>query len=416
MSYIDSEREVFGPLVDIPEESLVLLASDICKRVFNAPGTNGKRVAQVFGSYNIVNIMQLDDFKLVIRIPANGWGSGKTEAAARALESQVATMHLIAQNTSIPVPQIYDFDTTDYNSIGAPYICMSFIPGTPASQVWFRDSDIMRREELRLNILRSLAGAMAQLSQFTFDKMGSISSVDLSSTSLSPCYAWYEGDDGTMQVVTSGPFDSTIAHLDANHDRNNEDNEYNEWDKAEKKIMDAIIPFSVINDKLCHFVLCHPDLDSQNVMVDDQGNVTGLIDWDMTTTMPQCLGYAAYPSWITRDWDPIVYGWPYEDAEDSPETLERYRSYYHDQIIRALGWKGDWKFTEYSHIARAVWIATLSKRNRLEICRKLVQVALDTGKDNALDILYDIGTDYYAEEDWDELKTKLRQVVSPRPN
>ncbi|OTB18766.1 hypothetical protein K445DRAFT_8790 [Daldinia sp. EC12] len=416
MSYIDSEREVFGPLVDIPEESLVLLASDICKRVFNAQGTNGKRVAQIFGSYNVVNIMQLDDVKLVIRIPACGWGSGKTEAAARALESQVATMHLIAQKTSIPIPQVYDFDTTDDNAIGAPYICMSFIPGTPVSQVWFRDTDIMRREELRLNILRSLAGAMAQLSQFTFDKMGSISSVDPSSASLSPCYAWYEGDDGTMQVVTSGPFDSTIAYLDANRDKNNEGNEYNEWDKAEQKIMDVITPFSVINDESCHFVLCHPDLDSQNVMVDDRGNVTGLIDWDMTMTMPHCQGYAAYPSWIMRDWDPIVYDWPYEDTEDSPETLQRYRSYYNDQIIRALGWKGDWKFTEHSHIAQAVWIATLSKRNRLEICRKLVQVALDTGEDNALDILYDIGTDYYAEEDWDELKTKLRQVVSQRLN
>ena len=29
------------------------------------------------------------------------------------------------------------------------------------------------------------------------------------------------------------------------------------------------------------FVLSVPDFDSQNIMVDDQGNLTGIIDWDL---------------------------------------------------------------------------------------------------------------------------------------
>ncbi|KAI1642890.1 uncharacterized protein F4817DRAFT_276522 [Daldinia loculata] len=98
----DWDRKLFGPLVDIPEKSLLLLASDICKRVLGAPGSNAKWVACIVGEYNITHTIQLDDIKLDIRIPATGWGSGKTEIAARAMESQVATMRLIGNSCLVP--------------------------------------------------------------------------------------------------------------------------------------------------------------------------------------------------------------------------------------------------------------------------------------------------------------------------
>ncbi|KAK3329701.1 hypothetical protein B0H66DRAFT_35093 [Apodospora peruviana] len=73
------------------------------------------------------------------------------------------------------------------------------------------------------------------------------------------------------------------------------------------------------------FVLAVPDFDSQNIMTDDQGNLTGLIDRDFVQTMPRCLGYSRYPGWITRDWNPLMFGWPGSSRENSPEELERYR-------------------------------------------------------------------------------------------
>ncbi|KAI1799757.1 kinase-like protein [Daldinia bambusicola] len=411
MSDYEADREYFGPLADIPEESLVLLASDICERVLDVPGTNGKRVSQIFGGYNIINVIQLDGIQLVIRVTLCDRGSDeKKAAAADALESQVATMRFVAQNTSIPVPEVYDFDTSDDNVIGTPYVCMSFVPGTPVSQIWIRDCDVVLREQLRLNILKSVAGLMAQLSQFTFDKIGAISDVDPSSASLSACYNWQDGPDGIPYTVASGPFDTTAAYLEANYAHWQDGS----WGRAERKIMEAITPFSAIYDESSHFVLCHPKLDPQNVMVDSQGNVTGLLDWDMAMTMPQCLGYAAYPSWITRDWDPLMYAWPMEETEDSPESLGCYRIYYNNQMGRELEWKGDWKFTEYSHITEALWIALLSRPNRLEICRKLVQIALHTDKNTALGVLDDIGEDCYEKEDWNQLENNLRQLVSKR--
>lgn len=105
-----------------------------------------------------------------------------------------------------------------------------------------------------------------------------------------------------------------------------------------------------------------------------------------------------------------MYGWPkMAESEDSPETLERYRAYYNTELGKALKWQGDWKFTDRSHIAEAIWIATLHRLNRLEICRKFIQVA--TGDINALDVLYDIGAGQYAEEDWSTLKANLKRLV-----
>lgn len=404
----DPDSETFGPLVAITAESLVLLASNIANRCLHLPNSSGKLVARISGSYNITHVIELENVKLVIRVPATGWGSGITTTAARAMESQVATMRLIRSKTTIPVPEIYALDTTDNNEIGAPYLCMNFIPGKPVSEIWYDHSGTLPREELRLRILTSLSRTMAQFSCFTFGKMGSIMEDGSDSTIIGPLYDWHEKEDGNLQVAASGPFDSTSAFLQENSIANSNENV---WDKAEAKVLEAIVDCLPTLDSPPGFVLCHPDFDSQNVLVDDEGTVTGLIDWDLAQTMPRFVGYARYPGWITRDWDPLMYGWPkMADSEDSPETLGRYRAYYNTELGKALEWSGDWQFTEKSHMAEAIWIAALHHPNRLEICRKFVQVAAGDNTES-LDALYDIGAGHYGEENWNIFKGNLKRLI-----
>lgn len=206
------DREVFGPLIDIPEESLVRLALRISNQILDAPSSNGRLVARIVGSYNIIHIIQLDDTKIVIRVPVTGWGSLLTETAARALESQVATIRLIRKHTTAPVPEVYNLDTTTDNEIGAPYMWMSFVPGTPVSHVWFDGIPTMPREELRLRILASLAQHMAKFSRLpAFDKIGSVMEHEDGTNFIDPAYDWKENADGSVQVEASGPYDSIDA-------------------------------------------------------------------------------------------------------------------------------------------------------------------------------------------------------------
>ncbi|AEO67161.1 uncharacterized protein THITE_14102, partial [Thermothielavioides terrestris NRRL 8126] len=303
------------------------------------------------GSYNIVHVLDLGGVKLVVRVPATGWGSGMTATAAQALKSQVATLRLIRRSTSIPVPEVYGWDPTSDNEIGAPYVCMSFLPGKRVSDIWFDDSGPLPRDELRRAILANLARTMAQFSELRFDKLGSVNG------------------DGSLRVEASGPYTSASEYLRSRLMLR----EGNVWARAETKVMHALMRSWPDLDPEDGFVLCPPDFDSQNILVDEAGTITGIIDWDLAHTVPRRLGYCRYPGWITRDWDPLMYGWPkMADSEDSPEALAQYRAYYNDEMGKALDWQGDWKFTEKSHITEAVWIAALNRINRLEICRKFV--------------------------------------------
>jgi hypothetical protein len=71
------------------------------------------------------------------------------------------------------------------------------------------------------------------------------------------------------------------------------------------------------------FVLAHTDLNFQNILVDGEGNVTGIIDWDDMLVGPRQSGCCQYPSWITRDWDPKMYGY-YRHSDGSRSEVRKY--------------------------------------------------------------------------------------------
>lgn len=136
-AYSESESEpdadTFGTLLSIPQQSLVLLATNIRERTFAARTSKACVRRTLSGSYNLIHVIELDDFQLIIRIPETGWGRGLTDTAGQALISHVHTLKLIKSHTTIPVPEVYAFDTSVKNEIGAPYIAMSYISGYAAS-------------------------------------------------------------------------------------------------------------------------------------------------------------------------------------------------------------------------------------------------------------------------------------------
>ncbi|CAH0057877.1 unnamed protein product [Clonostachys solani] len=377
MSTEGFDRDVFGPLVDIEESSLLKLASRIAHQALGLPEeASGRLIASTSGSYNIVHIIELEPAtKIVIRVPATGWGSGLTSSeAAQALRSYGATSHFLREKTTIRVPQVFDVDTSTNNEIGAPYICTSFVQGKSVGSVWF---DTATTEAVRRNILASVAENMARLSALSFESIGSI--VNKDNMELGPCLSFERQEDDTVKVKASGPFTSVASYLEENTPK----------DKGES-----------------------------NVMVDDTGAITGFIDLDHSQTMPRFLGYSRYPSWITRDWDPLMYGWPaLTDREDPPEKLAYYREFYSQKLNEALGpdieSRSDLALTRKSHIYEAIWIACLSPANRSDICRKLIEEALEITKDDAMDVFYELGSGEYEDEDeWPILKDNLERLCS----
>ena len=84
------------------------------------------------------------------------------------------------------------------------------------------------------------------------------------------------------------------------------------------------------NKKGPQFVLTHPDFAFQNFLVDDDGTLCGIIDWDGVAAVPLSVGCLKYPDWLIKDWNPwYQYGSNDPDRpENSPKELACYRIMY----------------------------------------------------------------------------------------
>jgi hypothetical protein len=103
-------------------------------------------------------------------------------------------MRFIKDETTIPLPEVYAFDTTSENEIRVPYIVMSFIDGFTVNSLWFDNTGPTPLEERRLRILDTIAEAMSQLQKFQFDKIGSLQfNNGTDNIEIGPCYMWDEG-------------------------------------------------------------------------------------------------------------------------------------------------------------------------------------------------------------------------------
>ncbi|WQF89362.1 hypothetical protein CDEST_14376 [Colletotrichum destructivum] len=99
------------------------------------------------------------------------------------------------------------------------YICLSFVPGKPVSEVWFGNPDsdydsgpesgptdhaVPPREEMRFRILESLSQAMAAFAPLAFDTMGSVTGDESGSVGIGPVYDWHEDElPGSVEGVPS---------------------------------------------------------------------------------------------------------------------------------------------------------------------------------------------------------------------
>jgi len=130
------------------------------------------------------------------------------------------------------------------------------------------------------------------------------------------------------------------------------------------------------------FVLSHPDFDIQNFIVSPEGKLLGVIDWDGASTSPRSLGNRAYPGWLTRDWDPMMYG--YEETPDgkpvpglrgdSPHEPARYRNVYRDAMDRVSRTSGSLyggHETSVTLITANITIATFMPACKAEIMFKI---------------------------------------------
>ncbi|KAK2601539.1 hypothetical protein QQS21_004924 [Conoideocrella luteorostrata] len=300
------------------------------------------------GSMNWAIFLRFDDNVLwVFRSMVPGLGV-EMETACRLLASEAATMKFVRQNTSIPVPKVLSYSETSRNDIGIPYILMTMAKGQPLSMYDWRTrrypdvpgADVFARPLFyceKSHILNQLARFVCQLSQSRFDKIGSLfERADGSyvvEECLSPSFILQNHEH--LENIPRGPFQNEreyysalvstlLAHceeLDMSHhilhaplpcpleysnfgSYNAACHRWNDYAAAGSKadsnqnrleyglaamfIRDLVIPCLTApgDPPPPGFPLRHHNISTQNIYVDENFNITCMLDWALSSTVP----------------------------------------------------------------------------------------------------------------------------------
>lgn len=321
------------------------------------------------GSYHQVIFMEIEAEsqvqEFVIRIPAHGTEERWQRPDEDMLNDEAVLMKYIRHNTKVPVPKVLGRAFTVWNEIGAPFIIMEKLPGKQAYDLWYENSDgdsldgkpfFIRADQpseateaKRINFLRSLAVCMAELGKLQFKGIGiphcDHFSLDDEPT-IRPTYHWVSATD-MKAVTTRGPFYSSQDFIQSALDKNwDVEKELGKLDVPEektnaielrglRKLIDIIYSQPVFSTSPIFaseesFVLRHNDLDLQNILVDEDGNVTGILDWDRCNASPRCIGTGgAVPKFLNRDWHS---GSDMARAPHMAFKLEEYRKIYYEAL------------------------------------------------------------------------------------
>ena len=211
------------------------------------------------------------------------------------IRSEVATLMFLQDETGVPAPKVYDYALEGpHNPVGVGFILFEKIPGK--SLRWS-----VANQEQRTKVMDQLADAFIELSKHTFDRLGSLDTpggshvgafareslttfVQSEMRAIGPLSSLEEFHRTSIQLILDlilqnemypqRPVDAYLIH---------------------RYLLDLVPrvlpPVHSVNDDDDHnnnnngkFYLKHADDKGDHIMVDDEYNITAIIDWEWAHT------------------------------------------------------------------------------------------------------------------------------------
>ncbi|WEW61271.1 hypothetical protein PRK78_006761 [Emydomyces testavorans] len=268
----------------------------------------------IIGGFNVVyELIFSDEIVWMARIPLPYNCFQPEEVSA----SYAATLRYLKKFSTIPVPEVfaYNAQSNPENLVNATYILMERLPGhqLPVLERKSFEPDL-KDVALAEKVHRQLTSVILQLASLKFDKIGSLQEnpegnffigpyIDPSST------AYPKHRAKTYQSLIpehKGPFSSISSWDNAMAELNRqtalgdpEDEEYRAETVADYEIL-AEFSDRIVVKEFSHgpFVINHSDLTVQNILVDDEFNITGILDFPGTVVPVPSL--CVFP-WLFSD-------------------------------------------------------------------------------------------------------------------
>ncbi|RMY17246.1 hypothetical protein D0867_06172, partial [Hortaea werneckii] len=290
------------------------------------------------GGFNrVFEVTMRDGFRIIARLPYPS-----TQPKFLATSSEVATMDLVRRH-GVPTPLVYKYCANANNPVGSEYMVMEKVAGRRLTDIWYELCD-----KERVRILGAIVDQEAKLFNVSLPAYGSIYRTSDLPESMS--HAKLEADAGqfcvgpdasleywfwtrnqleisrgpgnectrfvlTCQQVLEGGAEKELAWLRSHgKPRLTFDREYREMFNYEKvdpddhirsleKFLKVAAHTVPVEAWLHKPVIRHPDLSPNNIFVDDNCNITSILDWQHTTVLPLCL-HAGIPSSLQNYGDP----------------------------------------------------------------------------------------------------------------
>lgn len=270
------------------------------------------------GHFNLVRrLVFADETSWIIRLRlpevSNLSGSGEPRSQQDCLKIEVDSMKflryfirlprclvlgltsspLYRSKSSIPVPEVFAYDSGLDNVVGAPYIFMSYINGTPAEELRMAqdcEPSLFGTAEQDERFRRGMASVHVQLANLRFDRIGS------------PLQDSHEPEHFTTgpEIETGeGPWKIPEEYYTAlaRHKLQTAEHEA-EPETREKESFSLATRFPALmqryqQHKTGPFGLYNRDFGAHNVLVDGDFNIVGLIDFDGLVAAP--IEFVAQP-------------------------------------------------------------------------------------------------------------------------
>ncbi|PYI03526.1 hypothetical protein BO78DRAFT_463224 [Aspergillus sclerotiicarbonarius CBS 121057] len=290
------------------------------------------------GSFNWAIFLSFEDgIRWVFRSPHHRTFM-PIEMGKRLLASEAATLRYLRAHSDIPVPEVYDYCASSDNEIGIPFLFMSEAPGQPLSKVWrpAGSPQPSLKTSSKAQVLSQLGDITWKLSQLRFNQIGSLFE-DNESFEIKECLSrGHMLHERYCLEIPRGPFASEAEFYDSLVSAFSEEAEilqlshhcfvapvpsrddyesrthfegamelWNDFVTVGRKTdssdnrLDYIIAGDALRDivQKCAlpavnhetFPLCHPDLSVNNIYVDDDYNITCIIDWAFASSIPESM-------------------------------------------------------------------------------------------------------------------------------
>ncbi|KAF6802574.1 hypothetical protein CSOJ01_11489 [Colletotrichum sojae] len=272
----------------------------------------------------------------LMRVPrVSGFAVGLPISLAEYLiRSEYATLKFL-ETTTVPAPRAYSFGIpsqgTDHG-IGVCFLLMDELPGKP----WDGRGDTSK-------IWKGLADILVELEKHPFTKAGSL----LVQSPEDPPSVSATASDRFVCLDPYGPFETSLAYYSAWADQHLmliTDGQLYPQFPLEAYLVYRFLQDSVtqLSDPEDTFFLKHVDDKGDHLMVDDELNITGVIDWQMARIVPRREAFSL--SLVSADMTALCDGkvsLSFKDVALTNALREKHAelaSYMGDEKIRRFFW------------------------------------------------------------------------------